>query len=285
MALPPQTQRPTSGVDTQQRFDKREKSIDRWLAVMGIGMTAAAAFLTAIAVAAVVLGFFSFQRFRQIETEARQHMEAAKEYAEEAMRLVEEITAVHDEAQVRLAELNAEVVGENPTEAARTVADVRADPAASVIDRAIAAAVQRQQQGNIEGAIEKWRAIANVAGEENRQLQAQAWFSVGYLYHERDDLETAIDAYTKAIELNPALAGAYNNRGNAKSNLSQYQAALADYDRAIELNPAWAGAYTNRGLVKRDLGQYQAALADHDRAIELNPALGRSLHQSRPCKA
>ena len=121
MALPPPTSHPTSDVDTQRYFDKREKSIDRWLAVMGIGMTAAAAFLTAITVAAVVLGFFSFQRFRQIETEARQHMVDARRYAEEAKRLVEDITAAHDEAQVRLAELNAEVVGENPTEAARAV--------------------------------------------------------------------------------------------------------------------------------------------------------------------
>ena len=47
--------------------------------------------------------------------------------------------------------------------------------------REIAAAVLLQQEGKIEEAIEQWRSIATVAGEENPQLQARAWFSIGYL--------------------------------------------------------------------------------------------------------
>ena len=147
------------------------------------------------------------------------------------------------------------------------------DPATSVIDRAIAAAVHLQRQGKTEEAIEKWRAIATVAGEENRRLQARAWFSIGSLLGEGEgaDWEAVLDVYTKAIELNPTDAKAYNNRGVAKDSLGQYDAAIADYDRAIELNPTDAKAYYNRGNAKDELGQYDAAIADHDRAIELNP--------------
>ena len=194
------------------------------------------------------------------------------------------------------------------------------DPVASVIDRAIATAGRLQRQGKTEEAIEQWRAIATVVGEENPQLQARAWFSIGYLLGEGEeaDWEAGMDAYTRAIELNPAMAAAYTNRGNAKQKLGQAQAALADYDRAIELNPAYALAYnnrghaknelgqaqaaladlnrsieldpayalayTNRGNAKQKLGQYQAALADYDRAIKLNPAYGPRLQQSRQRK-
>ena len=153
-------------------------------------------------------------------------------------------------------------------------------PATSVIDRAIAAAVHLQRQGKTEEAIEKWRAIATVAGEENRRLQARAWFSIGSLLGEGEgvDWEAVLDVYTKAIELNPTDAVAYNNRGSAKDDLGQYDAAIADYDRAIELDPTYVAAYNNRGIAKDNLGRYDAAIADYDRAIELDPADARTYY-------
>ena len=193
----------------------------------------------------------------------------------QTVQQIEEVKDLVKEMKKELLEkLNAEAASKNPDEAARTVASVQRDPTSSPIDRAIATAVLLQQQGKIEDAIEKWRSIANVAGEENRRLQAQAWFSVGYLHSEGEgaDLEAEMDAYTRAISLNPVYAEAYNNRGVVKKNLSQYDAALEDYDQAIRLNPNLTEAYNNRGNVKKNLGQHQAALADYDRAIELNPA-------------
>ena len=152
----------------------------------------------------------------------------------------------------KFAEINAEAVSKNPKEAA---------------------AVLLQRQGKIEEAIEQWRSIATVAGEEDRPLQARAWFSIGYLRSvgEGIDLEAAVDAYTKAIELDPTLAVAYGNRGSAKDDRGQPAAALADFDRAIELDPTLAVAYFNRGNAKRSLGRHDAAFADYDQAIELEP--------------
>ena len=152
------------------------------------------------------------------------------------------------EALRKIAEITAELAAKNPTEVAEAAERVQRDPAASLADRAIADAVLLQQQGNIEEAIEKWRAIANVVGEEDRELQARAWFSIGYLRSvgEGADLATAVDAYTRAIELSPGDAAAYNNRGFVKRGLGQPEAALADFNRAIELNPAHAAASRNR---------------------------------------
>ena len=69
----------------------------------------------------------------------------------------------------------------------------------------------------------------------------------------------------------PDYANAYENRGNAKVNLDQYQEAIADFDEAIRLQPDYAYAYANRGNAKVNLGQYQEAIADFDEAIRLQP--------------
>ena len=244
----------------RELLDHRVKLADRWL-------TATAGFLTFFGLVALIIGYLGFQELSNIETKAEGHMKIAKEHAEEAERLVNQIRVKHAE----LEELDAESIGKNLPAALRAAEDVQEDPAAPLIDRAIAAAVQLQGQEKIEAAIEMWRYIANVAEGVDSQLQARAWFSIGYLYWEEDNREAAIDAYDKVIELEPDAADAYTNRGNAKSALGQHEAALADYDKAIELEPDDAIAYSNRGITKHDLGQYEAALADYDKAIELEP--------------
>ena len=206
--------------------------------------------------------------------EAKKARDDISRQMEEVKVLVMEIRWTRDVAREQLEKLNAESVSTNPGESARAAASVRGDPATPPIDRAIAAAVLLQRQGKIEEAIEQWRSIATVAGEEDRPLQARAWFSIGYLRSvgKGINLEAAVDAYTKAIELAPTIAAvSYNNRGSAKHDLGQSLAALADYDRAIELNPNYATAYNNRGNAKERLGQHDAAFADYDRAIELDP--------------
>ena len=189
----------------------------------------------------------------------------------------------------KIAENTTGIASKDPDEAAVAVARVQREPAAPaarvqrepvapVVDRVRAEAVQLEQQGKFEEAIEKWRAIANIVGEEDRQLQILAWFAIGYLHSEgeRADLEASLDAYTRAIELNPALAETYNNRGGVKEALGRHDEAIADYTRAIELNPVHAGAYYNRGNAKNSLRQYDEAIADYDQAIKLNPSDARA---------
>ena len=267
----------TTDVEIQRRFnelrrellDHRIKLADRWL-------TATAGFLTFFGVVAVIIGYLSFQEFSDIETEARQHMEVAEKHAIRAERVVKEIEATHDEAQALLKGMNAEIVRNDPDKASEVVETVQQSPVASPIDRAIAAAILLQQRGEIEQAIEKWRSIANVAEGVDRQLQARAWFSVGYLYGEEDNRKEAINAYNEAIRLKPDMAEAYNNRGVAKNALGQYKSALADFNEAIRLKSDNAEAYNNRGNAKSGLRQYQVALADYTEAIRLKPDMAEA---------
>ena len=75
--------------------------------------------------------------------------------------------------------------------------------------------------------------------------------------------------YNEAIHLDPQLALAYNNRGNAYKDLGQYQKAIQDYNEAIHFDPQAAIAYENRGVAYTFLGKDTEAQQDIERAVEL----------------
>ena len=238
----------------RELLDYRAKIVDWWLSATIIILT-----LISILVAlAGYTGYLSPKRFGEIEDEARRNMESSRKYAEIAQTLVAQIKAKHDEATLVLEKLTAEAIEKDPQRAKEAAESVQEDPAASRISQAIAAAVLLQRKGDIEKAIEKWRAVANVVDgiDKEKKTGARAWFSIGYLLHEdeRNDRETVIDAYDKAIRLKPDYTEAYNNRGVAKNDLGRHEEAIADYDEAIRLKPDSAEAYNNRGIAKDDLG-------------------------------
>ena len=100
---------------------------------------------------------------------------------------------------------------------------------------------------------------------------AEAYNNRGNAYSELNQLETAIKDYNRAIELKPNDAEAYYNRGNAHRKLNLYAKAIEDYSKAIEKNPKFTIAYGNRGVTYRRLNQYEKAFKDYEKAIELNP--------------
>ena len=247
-------------------LDDRAGYIDRWLAVIAI-------VLTFFGIVVAIAGFLGFRRFREIETEARQSVEAAKQHDATAKQLVERIETLQGESEAyvqRIRGLTAEAAAKNPAKANQAVKDARENPKASLTDKAIANALDLQRQGKNKEAIEKWRGIANIAEEADNNLAARAWFSVGYLLQD-DDPEGSISAYDKSILLNPDNAAPYNNRGNAKQALGRHEDAIADYNEAIRLKPDYAGAYNNRGNAKAELGRHEDAIADYNQAIFLKP--------------
>ena len=85
------------------------------------------------------------------------------------------------------------------------------------------------------------------------------------------DPQKVIEYLNEVIKLNPGLAQAHNNRGNAYGDLGQYQLAIADYNEAIRLKPDYANAFSNRGIAYDELGEYQLAIEDLNEAIRLKP--------------
>lgn len=88
--------------------------------------------------------------------------------------------------------------------------------------------------------------------------------------------------YGWASAARPELAAAaHSGLADALRGNGLAEEALGAYGRAIELEPARAGAYAGRGLAQRDLGQIDLAQTDLERARELGPPA----HQRRAVAA
>ena len=109
--------------------------------------------------------------------------------------------------------------------------------------------------------------------EAVKGLSATDWLEKGFNFIELGNYSSALNALTKAIELNPKFFGSYFHRGFAYDMLGNQQQAINDYNKAIELVPKRANAYYGRGIVYNKLGIYQQALNDLNKAIELDPQL------------
>jgi tetratricopeptide (TPR) repeat protein len=95
----------------------------------------------------------------------------------------------------------------------------------------------------------------------------------------------AIEDLTKAVNINPNLAMAYNYRGLARNSLKQPQEAIEDYIKAININPNLAVAYYNKGLANYQLGQSHEAIEDYTKAININPNLAMAYYYRGFAKA
>ena len=83
---------------------------------------------------------------------------------------------------------------------------------------------------------------------------AKNFFTSAEVKFSNNDYKGAITDYTKAIELNPKFAEAYNSRAAAKFSAGEKQGSLDDYTKSIGINPKSAETYSNRGNVKSEMG-------------------------------
>src|SRR6185312_6621815 len=74
------------------------------------------------------------------------------------------------------------------------------------------------------------------AGCFNREEAAERYFNMGVSDDSEVNYILGMINYSKAIELNPSLVVAYNNRGYARFVLKDTNGALDDYNIAIKCN-------------------------------------------------
>ena len=91
--------------------------------------------------------------------------------------------------------------------------------------------------------------------------QAQLYVQEGTVSLRSWKLPQAIQAFTRAIEIEPRYAEAYVKRGLAYYRSAQYETAIGDYTQTLKLKRYQADAHASRGDAYR-------ALADTHRAIE-----------------
>ena len=104
----------------------------------------------------------------------------------------------------------------------------------------------------------------------NNNKVGELWNSLGNYYFKSKQPDSAIWAYSKAIELKPAAMFFYN-RANVYSQLNNFDLALSDYNKAISIDSTNADYYLNRGITYFAQKKHIDALNNFNRAIALKP--------------
>jgi len=107
---------------------------------------------------------------------------------------------------------------------------------------------------------------------------------------ETGNLEGALLIFSKAIELSPETASAYNNRAQTLRLTGKIEEALADLDKAIQLSEgkgrAACQAYCQRGLIHLKNNAKEQARADFEEATKLGSQFAKAqLVQMNPYAA
>ena len=90
-------------------------------------------------------------------------------------------------------------------------------------------------------ALEVFSAVTREAPDHRR-----AWSAVGFLRAERQELESAIEAFERALALDPADAASHFNVAFLLQRLGRHDEAIPRFERALQADPALERA--RRGL-------------------------------------
>ena len=107
---------------------------------------------------------------------------------------------------------------------------------------------------------------------------SEAYNNRGTIRHETGQLSEAIDDYSAAIKLKSDYAEAFNNRGNAYAALERFAEAERDLQTAVKLKDNSAAIHNNLGSVYFSQKKFDAALNEYTRALQLNPNNTESLY-------
>jgi tetratricopeptide (TPR) repeat protein len=99
------------------------------------------------------------------------------------------------------------------------------------------------------------------------------------------EMERAIEHFSRAIELDPNFAEAYNQRAIASYLLEQYERSIEDCREAVRLMPCHFGAWSGMGHCHAHLGQPADAIRCYQKALKINPhltSLNETIEQLKP---
>lgn len=105
---------------------------------------------------------------------------------------------------------------------------------------------------------------------------AESWIERGRDYAAKGNDDRAIEAFNKAVRLDPKNAAGYEARDDTSLRKGEFERAVADYNEALQLLPKGAEPserariLSQRGVAYCFAEDYDRALADQDEVIRLD---------------
>jgi small glutamine-rich tetratricopeptide repeat-containing protein alpha len=125
--------------------------------------------------------------------------------------------------------------------------------------------------------------LSSAAAAPKNKEEAEKWKLTGNLKLADKQYQEAVQAYTKAIELDSENAIYYSNRAAAHSFLGNHENAILDSKEAVHRDPTFSKAYSRLGTAYFNLGYYNDAVKQYSKALQLdpsNPTLKESLQKA-----
>jgi tetratricopeptide (TPR) repeat protein len=96
-------------------------------------------------------------------------------------------------------------------------------------------------------------------------------FMVGAFHFGRSEWQEAIEAYRRALAIDPDFAPPYNQLGYALRNLGDFEGAAKAFKRYTELIPDEPNPYDSYAELLMKTGKFQDSIAQYEKALEVNP--------------
>ncbi|NBD36195.1 MAG: tetratricopeptide repeat protein [Chloroflexi bacterium] len=144
------------------------------------------------------------------------------------------------------------------------------EPPAEEVEEEAVEDTPEATESEVEAA-EETDEVSPEASTSEKTEDAEVYRERGNAHFMKRAYKQAIEAYSRALEVNPQDAVAYNNRGLCYAQLKGFDRAIENYTRAIEIHPRYASAYKNRAWIYARQRNYTQAQADYSRALEINP--------------
>jgi tetratricopeptide (TPR) repeat protein len=99
-----------------------------------------------------------------------------------------------------------------------------------------------------------------------------SWIQLGHLNFDRNAVPEAIDAYEKALALDPNNAPVHTDLGIMYRRAGRPEDAVQEFDRAIAIDPKLENPRFNKGVVLlHDLNDREGALRAWEELVKINP--------------
>ncbi|MEN8185712.1 MAG: tetratricopeptide repeat protein [Bacteroidota bacterium] len=127
--------------------------------------------------------------------------------------------------------------------------------------------------------VENCKALNQVSFTENDKFEhatsnnvlAQLAYDDGLDYMDENDYQNAINKFTKAIEIDPNFAFAWDNLGISYRNTNQYEKAIDAYERSLEINPKGKMPLINIAVTYNLTKEYKKAIKYYQKYTSLYP--------------